>query len=623
MNKRIGLIIFLIAMTARVIYLQQLSGANIFYHPIVDSGAFNTRAAELAHEKISDEEIRFLKRLPFYQIFLATIYKLTGYNLYFSRLVQAITGSLSCLFIFFLGCLAFNRAVGIIAGFISSLYWPLIAFGAKFLPVNLAIFFSLISILCLQAYTDKKGLFWTFAAGVFLALSALSRSNVIVIFPLMALWLFIYSKKAHFRAWLYCLVFISGFILVLSPSMSKFYQVRKEVVPIQDNYGVGIYFGSDLELIRIKPGATWNNLMMELLDEDLVKVRERNMYFLEKTRKLILSDPVGYARTLGTKIYILFNYYEFSPRECINYFRSKSTFLSMPLFNFGSIIAFSILGMLLAHKTAGAKTGPVYVFTISYALSLVPFMPLARYRLPVVPFIIVFASYGISVFAKDVYNWNRRGVIRYASVLLPVFLLTNINPLRGYLESFTRPHYYEGLAYASENEYGRALSELHKALKEHPRDADIYSAMGNIYFKTGDTEKARASYKKALSLVPRFPEVVNNLGITYAAEGEFEKAEQLFIKASTSFPVEYASAHINLGNLYRMRGEYKNAEKEYQRAIYLEPDNAQALHKLATLYEETNEPDKARAIWEKYTQLTGEVISQGRQIRNLDKDTPL
>jgi len=608
-NIRLCALIFFLALAVRVFYLEQIRGDFLFHHPIVDSGAYDQSSAKASQARSADEGLRGLRRIPLYRSFLTRIYKTVGHNVYFTRFAQSIIGSLSCVLIFLLGHSVFNDRVGAISGIIAAIYWPFVAFGAKFLPVNLAIIFSILTVLSLVRFQKKNNILWLALAGICLALSAMSRANILLLFPVFALWLLVRSAgKIKIPTRLLSVFVLSlCFILVLSPVLLKFYSVRKEVMPVQDNYGVGVYFGSDLEMVRTRPGSSWRRLMMELLDKDLTQINERNLYFLSKTMELITTRPLYFATNFFKKIYILLNYYEFSPRENINYFRGKSKFLSLPFLNFGSIAAFSILGMVFARKKSEFTAGPLYLFALAYFVSVLPFMPLARYRLPIVPFVIVFASFCI-VHVIELYGrMSRQEKAAFISLFLPLFILTNTNVFHEYLNSFSRPYYHEGLAYYKHShDSALALEYLRKSLFMRPDDPDVYETMGNIYLYNDELKKAEVSYRRALMLERRFPEVMNNLGIVYAKRGELERAKSIFREVLFLSPVESVKARINLGGIYFMEKNYRQAETEYKRALFLDPDNLQALYRLALVYDQT-ESTKATTIRKRYNKIVSEL----------------
>lgn len=71
-----------------------------------------------------------------------------------------------------------------------------------------------------------------------------------------------------------------------------------------------------------------------------------------------------------------------------------------------------------------------------------------------------------------------------------------------------------------------------------------------------------------------------NLGVTYETNGELDNALEEYKKASKSLPLAYTY----IGNIFFKKGELKDAEVYYKRAIKEEPNPADACNNLAWLY---------------------------------------
>ena len=602
-KNKIFIIIFFVALVARLFYLEQIKDTFLFNCPIVDSGTFEHIGWQIASGALGNGEDAAFNKIPLYYNFIATCYRLIGRNLYFVRLVQSVIGAFNCGLLFLLGALIFRRRVGIIAGIVASLYWPLIAFEAKFLPVNLAIFFSILTVVFLYLFLETKNKTFIFTSGLSFAFASIARANMLLLFPVYAAWIFFYFLKEKKRAIICTAVFIFAFSLIIAPPILKDYGKTQEFMPVQNNYAIGVYFGLSLEHINVKPGSAWKNLMMDLLDDDLTHARERIPYWFKKGKDLIAGNPAKYTKEFFKKLYVFGNHYELSPRESINYFRQKSSFLSLPLFNFGIVFPFAIMGMFVGWREFRKKAMPIYLFVFTYAASVIPFMPLSRYRLPIVPFLIIFAAYGFFKIAETIKikKWNH--FAKYIVFIVPILVVSNSNYMQTTLESFSRPYYHEGLMYVRAKDYSTALISLQTALKKHPNDADIFETTGDAYAGMGELEKAEVNYKMALTIQPRFPKAMNKLGVVYARMGKMDKAKELFIQAITSFPTDLPELHINLGNCYKFEKDHKNAEKEYKRALHFSPNNLQALFRLATLYEEVGDKEGAERVWRKYNKI--------------------
>jgi cytochrome c-type biogenesis protein CcmH/NrfG len=93
------------------------------------------------------------------------------------------------------------------------------------------------------------------------------------------------------------------------------------------------------------------------------------------------------------------------------------------------------------------------------------------------------------------------------------------------------------LSQPAEEEQGASVEsaaqifELEKRTSESPDDVAAWIDLGNLYFDTGNYEKAITAYNKALELNPDNADVMNDLGVMYRRNGQPKKAIEAFDKA--------------------------------------------------------------------------------------------
>ena len=75
------------------------------------------------------------------------------------------------------------------------------------------------------------------------------------------------------------------------------------------------------------------------------------------------------------------------------------------------------------------------------------------------------------------------------------------------------------------------ILELEKRTSETPDDLKAWINLGNLYFDTGNPEKAITAYKKALELNPNNADVMNDLAVMYRRSGQPKKAIEAFDRA--------------------------------------------------------------------------------------------
>ena len=139
-----------------------------------------------------------------------------------------------------------------------------------------------------------------------------------------------------------------------------------------------------------------------------------------------------------------------------------------------------------------------------------------------------------------------------------------------------------------------------------PSDPEAYLRIAEIERRQGNYEDALSTLKKAKLLVSNSIEISFNEGLLDDALGHYEDAAQIFEKLAAD------SEHSS--------GQYSPEEKN-DRALFLE--------RLAIVYDEQNQTEKAVAIYQKITDLGGDYFEQGyeseidsyRQAHDYDKAT--
>ena len=111
----------------------------------------------------------------------------------------------------------------------------------------------------------------------------------------------------------------------------------------------------------------------------------------------------------------------------------------------------------------------------------------------------------------------------------------------------------------------REVMPYRRALAVNPKDADARLQIGTIYARNGVNDVAQREFEAILSQEPRHVSALNNRGNLYFATGDFERALDAYRTAEEVDPadagirVNAALAYYRLGKLAEARTKFKEA----------------------------------------------------------------
>ena len=157
-----------------------------------------------------------------------------------------------------------------------------------------------------------------------------------------------------------------------------------------------------------------------------------------------------------------------------------------------------------------------------------------------------------------------------------------------------------GEAHLNQGNFTAALKELLTAEKTIPNDPYIHNNLGIAYMGKEVFNLAEIHFKRAVALKPDYIQAQNNLGTAYLKQKKYDEAIECYRQFSKN--LLYLTPHFafsNMGWAYLGKKDYILAEKNFSKALHLEPDFINAVHGLASVYLETGNPVKAEALLKK------------------------
>jgi tetratricopeptide (TPR) repeat protein/O-antigen ligase len=169
-----------------------------------------------------------------------------------------------------------------------------------------------------------------------------------------------------------------------------------------------------------------------------------------------------------------------------------------------------------------------------------------------------------------------QSVLQAVSLALVLILATVavVLPLLGNL-------YYRG-AYTAyqERQWATATEELVRVSRWEPLNAKVYQLRGEALINLGRYPDAITAYERAVRLKRDFAPYHAQLGWLYWLEGDLKQAAVHFQRAVEMDPREawYDGLHANLGLAYAAQGRIEDAIPLFQESIKLDPQMAGALY---------------------------------------------
>jgi tetratricopeptide (TPR) repeat protein len=152
----------------------------------------------------------------------------------------------------------------------------------------------------------------------------------------------------------------------------------------------------------------------------------------------------------------------------------------------------------------------------------------------------------------------------------------------------------DGKRLLDEGKYAPAIEKLKKATSLLGTNANAWNYLGLAYQYGGQATNAIDAYQKALKLNPDLTVVHYNLGCLYLDQNRPDYAKSA-LTAFTLRQNNFPDAWVKLGTAqYRLR-DTAAAEKSFNEALRLSPQNPEVLNNLALVYLQKNRPSDAES----------------------------
>lgn len=340
-------------------------------------------------------------RAPGYPILLGFCYQLFGQSTVAIRCLHAIIDTFSCLLLFLIGEWLFGKRTGLIAAGILAVFPLHILYVARINTEIVFTFFFLLTVWLLICQRKENQLWFHLGlVGVVLGLTTLIKP-IAAIFLIPCGW-FIWQHNTKYKSNFLQIGFLTAcFLLTLTPWMIRNYIVFSRFA-LTSNTGINLWIGNH-------PGANGGYSLPATTNPLSVygtRFEQSDIGF-KLAFDYALHHPQDYPVLVIRKLVFFFSS-DFELMKFTQYKLAWNSYsnlaniiheLSIPIWvcldvPFLALVVFGFVGMIGYSKKLNRATKFIIVLILIYIGVHLIFYGGARYRMPIMPFLMLFAAHG-------------------------------------------------------------------------------------------------------------------------------------------------------------------------------------------------------------------------------------
>jgi 4-amino-4-deoxy-L-arabinose transferase-like glycosyltransferase len=323
-------------------------------------------------------------RMPGYPIFLAAFRYVFGPNLAWVRAAQCILGAVLALEVYWIAVVLFGVPVARIAAFATAIYPNFIRWSNLIATETLFLLLFVGAVGALFRHAETRKSVYLLAAGGALGLATLTRATAFPLFFLLVLYFLARYRPSMdgFKAWL--IFAIAGLVVILPWSIRNM-RIHGTFVLLSTQSGLSLWRA-------VGPGAdpTGNDRFAPTPPIPCTIRTEVawDKYLRDSAVREIRRRPMGFLRNLPAQFVRMWHLTpHFWLRKTAGGKLEELVFLSF----YYPLLALSAGGIYLTRRS-WRRLLPCHLAFVNFTAIHVVFVTAGRYRLPIIPFFVIFAA---------------------------------------------------------------------------------------------------------------------------------------------------------------------------------------------------------------------------------------
>ncbi|HEX8899418.1 MAG TPA: tetratricopeptide repeat protein, partial [Chthoniobacterales bacterium] len=535
-----GYYVFGLVFLVRLITLAHLASSPLLFSSGSDMQFYDDWAKQILHGHWTDHQAFY--GLPLYPFLVALLYRIFGYSPFVPGLFQACLDAGTAVLIYKITVRLMtatangSKKVAIVTGILAAAGWcffiPAEAYSAILMPTAGAVFvFWLLVWQIVRAETAPSPI-RCFACGLLAGFAAMAVATILFLVPLFLAAVFLRQTTVRHRTRAAAFV-ITGILVGTAPCWIHNAFVARDPVFLSAHSGINLWLGNNPEATGYPrfPGlhAGQGQMLRDSIDQAeaaggrALKRSEVSRYWSSKAREYITSHPISWLKLLVRKIANFWNAFEYDDLGVIVNLREHRVLL--PGLHFGLVAALGLAGAIFSWRALPGSRWIAAAIALQLA-AVLPVFVTERYRLPVVPGLLVLGALGLhrlwTLFLDSNYAKAalQLGVVALSALLVAI---PRHDPSLWALDAYTA-----GRFALETNNLSAAEDHLQRAHALVPDNAETNFALGNLRLAQGDSAAARDFYEAALKMDTQHKGALNNLGVLALNENAPARAVDFF-----------------------------------------------------------------------------------------------
>jgi len=594
----LGHYLFAAVFLLRLLFLARFSTSPFFLPSRGDMHFYDDWAQRILRGELADHGAFY--GLPGYPYLLAFFYKLCGSNPFIPAFLQSMLEGGTAVLIYGIAvhvCQAEGRPlsasstsrvwnlvathqsklIGVVAALGWAFFVPAQAYSIILMPTAWVVFVFWLVVWRIVKNKNAPAGKECLLLGLLIGLTATAVATILFVIPLVIAALCLKPRIAPRVGRSLCTaLFLLGIAAATSPCWIHNYVIARDPVFLSAHSGINFWIGNNPDANgypRFPPGLRAGQAAM--LEDSIttaesaagrpLKRAEVSNYWGTKAKSYLAHHFGEWLKLLLIKLRNFWSAFQYDDLSIITNLREQ--YVILPGLYFGVVAAFALPGMLLAWRIAPLSRWVITAILLHVMAVLTVFIT-ERYRLPIVPGLLIFAAFGLSIFWRSCLEGAYRQSAFYVTLLVTSTICISWPQREPSLWALDA--YNSGWQALESGNLMLADQKLSLARSYVPTNPETNFALGNLKLAQGNNKAAFSFYHLTLKYDENHRGALNNLGVMALDASRYGAAE-MWLRRAENIDPHNAKTHFLLAKALLAKGNRQAAQLEIDTALRLRP----------------------------------------------------